>query len=76
MSDISLGATLGVLGGGQLGRMFAVAAKNIGYKVCVFNPERDCPAGQVADEIIAASFTDESAINQFAEKVKAATLEF
>ncbi|MEZ4754830.1 MAG: 5-(carboxyamino)imidazole ribonucleotide synthase [Bdellovibrionota bacterium] len=76
MKSITSGAWLGVVGGGQLGQMFTHAAQKIGYKVCVFNPERNCPAGLIAEEVIAADFTDKNAINQFAEKVQVATLEF
>ena len=46
---IGPGAVLGVLGGGQLGRMFAIAARRMGYRVHSFSPEDDSPAGQVAD---------------------------
>ncbi|MCB0317670.1 MAG: 5-(carboxyamino)imidazole ribonucleotide synthase [Bdellovibrionales bacterium] len=70
------GTTLGILGGGQLGKMFTIAAKTLGYRVCVFDSQADCPAGQVADEVIAASFEDTEAILKFASKVSAATLEF
>ncbi|MGI9455427.1 MAG: 5-(carboxyamino)imidazole ribonucleotide synthase, partial [Aeoliella sp.] len=50
------GSTLGVFGGGQLGRMFAQAADKLGYRVHVFAPEADCPAAQVAAEQTVADY--------------------
>ena len=61
MKTILPGGTIGVLGGGQLGRMFAVAAKQIGYNVAVFSSEPDSPAGQVADTQVQASYDDADA---------------
>ena len=55
-------ATLGMLGGGQLGRMFCMAAQSLGYKVCVLDPGRDSPAGAVADDHLCADYFDESAL--------------
>ena len=52
------GATLGVLGGGQLGRMFTIAARRLGYRVHVFSPEDDTPTGQVADVEIKGAYDD------------------
>ena len=49
METILPGATLGILGGGQLGRMFALAAKRMGYRVITLEPSPDSPCGQVAD---------------------------
>ncbi|MCA3235245.1 MAG: 5-(carboxyamino)imidazole ribonucleotide synthase, partial [Cupriavidus sp.] len=49
------GAWLGMLGGGQLGRMFTHAAQSMGYRVCVLDPDQDSPAGNVADRHICAS---------------------
>ena len=57
---IAPGAWLGLLGGGQLGRMFCMAAQSLGYKVCVLDPGRDSPAGAVADDHIAADYLDEA----------------
>lgn len=69
-------ATLGVFGGGQLGRMFAEAAQKLGYKVNVYAPEGDCPASQVADEHTAADYHDFQAIAAYAQRVAGVTLEF
>ncbi len=70
------GGTLGVLGSGQLGRMFAIAAKRMGYRVHVFSDTADSPAGQVADREIQASFDDLDAVAEFARQVDVVTLEF
>ncbi len=69
------GATLGVLGSGQLGRMFALSALSLGYKVRTFSPDTDTPAGQVADEV-AASYSDLDAVRGFARSVDVVTFEF
>lgn len=70
------GATIGVLGSGQLGRMFAMAARRMGYMVHTFSPETDTPTGQVADVEITASYTDLDAIREFARRVDVVTFEF
>ena len=70
------GSTLGVFGGGQLGRMFCQAAKELGFKTRVFAPESDCPASQVADWHSAADYHDFAAVEEFAKSVSAVTLEF
>jgi len=70
------GSTLGVFGGGQLGRMFTHAAQRLGYRVVVFTDEHECPAGQVADETIHGDYLDPKAVRQFAERVDVITLEF
>lgn len=70
------GATIGMLGSGQLGRMTAMAAKHMGYRVHVFSPDKDSPAGQVADVEIQASYTDIAAVEAFAKNVDVVTLEF
>jgi len=70
------GSWLGLLGGGQLGRMFCMAAQSLGYKVCVLDPGRDSPAGAVADDHIAAEYTDERALAELARRCRAATTEF
>ena len=62
---IAPGAALGLLGGGQLGRMFAMAARRMGYRVHTFSPEDDSPAGQVADLEVAASYADLDALRTF-----------
>ena len=75
-SPILPGATLGVLGSGQLGRMFAMAAARLGYRVHIFAPENDPPAADVALLQTEASFDDHDAIARFARSVDAVTFEF
>ena len=70
------GATLGVLGSGQLGRMFAMAARRMGYRVHVLSPDSDTPTGQVADVEIRAEYSDLDAIRRFARGVDVVTFEF
>jgi 5-(carboxyamino)imidazole ribonucleotide synthase len=69
-------AWLGVMGGGQLGRMFAQAAQAMGYKVAVLEPSADCPAGQVSEDLFEASYTDQQALDQLAAQCVAVTTEF
>jgi 5-(carboxyamino)imidazole ribonucleotide synthase len=73
---IAPGAWLGLLGGGQLGRMFTMAAQSMGYRVVVLDPGKDSPAGSVADEHIAADYIDPAALEQLARRCAAATTEF
>lgn len=70
------GATLGVLGGGQLGRMFTLAARRMGYRIDVFAPEDDTPAGQIAYREIRAPYDDLDAVRKFASQVSVVTFEF
>lgn len=70
------GATLGVLGGGQLGRMFALSARVLGFRVVVLEPDPRSPAGQVADAQIVAAYDDPGALDQLAEQCAAVTTEF
>jgi 5-(carboxyamino)imidazole ribonucleotide synthase len=70
------GSTIGVLGSGQLGRMFAIAARRMGYRVHTFSPDQDTPTGQVADLEITASYDDLDAVRDFAKNVSALTFEF
>jgi 5-(carboxyamino)imidazole ribonucleotide synthase len=67
---------LGVMGGGQLGRMFAQAAQALGYRVATLEPEADCPAGQVADRHLQAAYTDDAALDELAALCAAVTTEF
>ena len=60
------GASIGILGGGQLGRMLSVAAARLGYRCHVFDPAPDCPAGQVAAQVTNAAFDDIDALRAFA----------
>ena len=70
------GAVIGVLGSGQLGRMFAIAARRMGYRVHTFSPQSDTPTGQVADLEIEASYDDLEAVKDFARGVQVVTFEF
>jgi 5-(carboxyamino)imidazole ribonucleotide synthase len=70
------GSTIGVLGSGQLGRMFAMAARRMGYLVHTFSPETDTPTGQVADTEITAAYEDLDAVREFARGVDVVTFEF
>ncbi len=73
---IDPGEWLGVLGGGQLGRMFCMAAQSLGYRVCVLDPGADSPAGSVADGHIQADYTDPEALARMAALCQAVTTEF
>ena len=70
------GAWLGLLGGGQLGRMFCMAAQSLGYKVAVLDPGNDSPAGSVADQHVHADYLDPAGLARLASLVRAATTEF
>ncbi|QVK18439.1 5-(carboxyamino)imidazole ribonucleotide synthase [Mycoplasmatota bacterium] len=77
MSKVILpGSTIGIIGGGQLGRMLAIAAKQMGYKIAVLEPTKNGPCAQVADLEINASYDDPSALKQLAEKTDVITYEF
>ena len=69
-------ATLGILGGGQLGRMFTIAARTMGYKVMVLDPDFASPAGQMADVHLQADYTDHGALKQLGAACVAVTTEF
>ena len=73
---IAPGATIGVLGGGQLGRMFAIAARRLGYRVHTLAPEDDTPTGQIADVEVNAPYDDLDAVRAFAKGVDVVTFEF
>ncbi len=70
------GAAIGVLGSGQLGRMFAIAARRMGYRVHTLSPDEDTPTGQVADVEINASYDDLDEVRKFAAHVDVVTFEF
>ncbi len=70
------GATLGMLGGGQLGKMFTTAAQTMGYKVIVVEPDPNSPAAVIADQHICAKYDDEAALAQLADLCDAVTTEF
>ena len=69
-------AMLGMLGGGQLGRFFVIAAHEMGYKVTVLDPDKNSPAGKIADVHLCADFNDQDALAQMAATCVAATTEF
>lgn len=69
-------ACIGIIGGGQLGRMLTMEAKRMGYKVIILDPKPNSPAGQVADEQIEASFSDTNAIRELANRTEVMTYEF
>ncbi len=70
------GATVGILGGGQLGRMFGIAARRMGYRVHAFEPHPDSPAGQISDVEINADYSDTDALARFAAGVDVVSFEF
>jgi 5-(carboxyamino)imidazole ribonucleotide synthase len=76
LKPILPGAAIGVLGSGQLGRMFAIAARRMGYRVHTYSPDSDSPTGQVSDVEIIAPYEDLDAVRKFARDVKAVTFEF
>jgi 5-(carboxyamino)imidazole ribonucleotide synthase len=77
MSEILLpGSTIGMFGSGQLGRMFALAARRLGYRLNVFSPDADSPTGQLADHEIVADYHDLEAVRRFADGVDVITYEF
>jgi len=79
MTDLSAvlpSSTLGILGGGQLGRMFVKAASSLGYDVVVFDPDPSSPAGRLAGQHICAVYEDESALDQLADLCDVLTIEF
>ena len=70
------GSTLGMLGGGQLGRMFTIAARTMGYDVVVLDPDKESPAGKLATTHICADYSDQAALDQIAKSCDAVTTEF
>ena len=60
------GSTLGMLGGGQLGRMFTIAARTMGYEVVVLDPDKESPAGKLATRHLCADYSDQAALEQIA----------
>lgn len=76
MNPILPGATIGVLGSGQLGRMFAIAARRMGYRVYTYSPDTDTPTGQVSDVEITAAYDDLDRVRAFASQVQVVTFEF
>ena len=75
-SPLPAGATIGILGGGQLGRMLSVAAARLGFRTCILEPGADCPASHVAHRHIQAAYDDADALARFADQVDVITYEF
>src|SRR5262249_11137685 len=73
---IGPGSTIGILGGGQLGRLFSMSARRLGYRVHTLAPEYDTPTGQIADVEVNASYDDVDAVRAFASAVDVVTFEF
>jgi 5-(carboxyamino)imidazole ribonucleotide synthase len=69
-------STIGIFGSGQLGRMFAIEARKMGYRVHTFSPAKDTPTGQIADVEISAPYEDIDAVREFAKAVDVVTFEF
>jgi 5-(carboxyamino)imidazole ribonucleotide synthase len=76
MSALPPGSTIGILGGGQLGRMLAVAAAQLGFDVAIYTDEKDSPASRVAAKTNVAGYLDRSALAEFARRVDVVTTEF
>src|SRR5690554_6510469 len=70
------GDWLGMIGGGQLGRMFCHAAQSLGYKVAVLDPDPNSPAGAVAEQHLHADYDDAGALAELARRCRAVTTEF
>ena len=75
-NSILPGSTVGILGGGQLGRMLAIAARRMGYRIHVYDPSPNCPAGQICDLEVNAPYTDSATLEEFARGVDVLTFEF
>lgn len=75
-SPVLPGSTIGILGSGQLGRMIAIVARRMGYRIHTLSPESDSPTGHVADREVVAAYDDVEAVKRFAEDVDIITLEF
>ena len=76
MTPLKPGATLGVLGGGQLGRMWSHAAQALGYRTAVLDPDAHSPAGLVSHVHLCADYLNAEALAQMAEQCQAITTEF
>ena len=75
-SPLNPGSTIGIIGGGQLGRMLAIAARQMDYKTVVLDPDSNCPAGQVADRVIRSEYSDIIASSELAALADVVTYEF
>ncbi|MER8862780.1 5-(carboxyamino)imidazole ribonucleotide synthase [Mesorhizobium sp. M0751] len=74
--SLPAGSTIGIIGGGQLGRMLAMAAARLGYRIVVLEPQPDCPAAQVANRQIVAAYDDAAALSELAAASAVVTYEF
>ncbi|MGB3645541.1 MAG: 5-(carboxyamino)imidazole ribonucleotide synthase [Mesorhizobium sp.] len=74
--SLPAGSTIGIIGGGQLGRMLAMAAARLGYRIVVLEPQADCPAAQVANRQIVAAYDDPAALAELAAATALVTYEF
>jgi len=73
---LSPGDTIGIIGGGQLGRMLAMAAARLGLETCILEPQEDCPAAQVANRHLVFAYDDETGLGQLADLCNVVTYEF
>lgn len=76
MSGLPTGSNIGIIGGGQLGRMLAMAAARLGYRTIILEPQSDCPAAQVANRQIVAPYDDTQALAELARECAVVTYEF
>ena len=76
MKTILPGQTIGIIGGGQLGRMMAMAAKEAGFRIAVLDPTEDSPCGQIADIKIVAAYNDKAALEELGKVSDVITYEF
>ncbi len=76
MTALKPGSTIGIIGGGQLGRMLAMAAARLGYETVILEPQADCPAAQAANRQIVAAYDDAEALAQLAAASDVVTYEF
>ena len=74
--SLPIGSTIGIIGGGQLGRMLSVAASRLGFRCHIYEPGANPPAGQVADRVTTAAYDDHAALRAFGESVDIITYEF
>ncbi len=73
---MSLNRTIGIIGGGQLARMLAIAAAELGFKINIYCPDRDCPAAQVANKTVLGNYDDNKKLVAFAKNINVLTYEF
>ena len=76
MKTLARGDTIGIVGGGQLGRMLAMAAAKLGFRIVIVDPQPDCPAAQLANAQIVAAYDDLAALDRMAGQCEVATFEF